>query len=52
MILNDFPWKGTEIILSILRLNPSTAFQTLVDYDGYCTFSKGFLAIVVDIIVI
>jgi len=25
-----FPWKQTEIILSFLRLHPSTAFQTLL----------------------
>ena len=30
MILNDLPWKQTEIILSFLRLHPSTAFQTLL----------------------
>ena len=42
----------TEIILSFLRLHPSTAFCTLVDYDGYSTFSKGFLSTVVDITVI
>ena len=29
MIFNDLPWKWTEIILSFLRLHPSTAFQTL-----------------------
>ena len=29
MILNGLLWKRTEIILSFLRLNPSTAFQTL-----------------------
>ena len=34
VILNGLPWKRTEIILSFLRLHPSTAFQTLVDYDG------------------
>ena len=27
MILNGLPWKRTEIILSFLRLHPSTAFQ-------------------------
>ena len=27
MILNGLPWKWTEIILSFLRLHPSTAFQ-------------------------
>ena len=32
MILNGLPWKQTEIIMSFLRLHPSTAFQTLIDY--------------------
>ena len=49
VILNELPWKPTEIILSFLRLHPSTAFQTLVDYDGYSISSKGFLPTVVDI---
>ena len=31
---------------------PSTAFQTLVDYDGYSISSKGFLPTVVDLMVI
>ena len=53
VILNGLPWKRTEIILSFLRLYPSTAFQTLfVDYDGYSISSKGFLPTVVDIMVI
>ena len=30
MILNGLPWKLTEIILSFLRLHPSTAFLTLL----------------------
>ena len=30
MILNGLPWKQTEIILSFLRLHPSTAFLTLL----------------------
>ena len=42
---------GNEIILSFLRLHPSTAFQTLVDHDGYSIFSEGFLPTVVDIMV-
>ena len=42
----------TEIILSFLRLHPSTAFQILVDYDGYSISSKGSLPIVIDIMVI
>ena len=50
MILNGLPWKRTEITLSLLRLHPSTAFQTLLDYDGYSISSKGFLPTVVDII--
>ena len=41
-----------EIILSFLRLYPSTAFWTLVDHDGYSISSEGFLPIVVDIMVI
>ena len=32
----------------ILRLHLSTAFQTLVDYDGYSISSKGFLPSLVD----
>ena len=30
VILNDLPWKRTEIILSFLRLHPITAFWTLL----------------------
>ena len=41
--------KQTEIILSLLRLYPSTAFQTPVHYEGYSISSKGFLPTVVDI---
>ena len=52
MILNGLPWKRTEIILLFLRFHPSSAFQTLVDYDCYSISSKGFLPTVVDIIVI
>ena len=52
MILNSLPWKRTKIIPSFLRLHPSTAFWTLVDYDGYSISSKGFLPTVVDIMVI
>ena len=53
MILNDLPWKLKEIILSFLRLHPSTAFQTLfVDHDGFSISSKGFLPTVVDVMVI
>ena len=44
--------KMLEKILSFLRLHPSTAFQTLVDHDGYSISSKGFLSTVVDIMVL
>ena len=30
VILNSLPWKQTGIILSFLRLNPSTEFSTLL----------------------
>ena len=41
-----------QVILSFLRLHPSTAFRTLVDYEGYSISSKGLLPTVVDIMVI
>ena len=49
----DIEWFAleTEIILSFLRLHPSTAFQTFVDHDGYSISSKGFLPTVVDTMV-
>ena len=52
VILHGLLWKRTEIILSFFRLHPSTTFQTLVDYDGYSIFSKGFLPTVIDITII
>ena len=45
-------WCWTEITLSFLRLHLSTAFRTLVDYEGYSISSKGFLPTVVDTVVI
>ena len=48
MILNGLPWKRTEIILSFLRLHPSTAFQTLLLTMMATPFLKGFLSPVVD----
>ena len=41
VILNGLHWKQTEINISLLRLHPSTAFQTLVDHDGYSIPSRG-----------
>ena len=53
MILNALPWKRTEIILSFLRLHPSTAFQTLLLTMKAALFLlKAFLPTVVDIMVI
>ena len=28
-------WKGIEIVLSFLRLHPSSVFNTLVDFGSY-----------------
>ena len=51
-MFNGLPWKQTEIILSFLRLHPSTIFGALVDYEGYSISSKEFLPAVVDIMFI
>ena len=51
----DIEWLALEmkeIILSFFRLHPTTAFWTLVDYEGYSISSKAFLPTVVDILVI
>ena len=47
VILNGLPRKWTEIMVSFLRLHPSTAFCTLIDFEGYSISSKGFLPTVV-----
>ena len=52
VILNGLPWKRTEIILSFLRLQPSTALDSFVDYEGYSISSKGISPTVVDVMVI
>ena len=46
----DIEWFAleAEIIVSFLRLHPSTAFRTLVDYKGYSIYSTEFLPTVVD----
>ena len=50
----DIEWFALETNrdLSFLRVHPSTAFQTLVDSEGYSISSKGFLPTVLDIMVI
>ena len=53
MILNGLPRKQREIILSFLRLHPSTAFQTLLlTLMATPISSKVFLPAIVDIMVI
>ena len=55
---SDIEWfpsetnRETEIILSFLSLHPSTAFQTLVDYEGYSISSNRFLPTLVEIMFI
>ena len=51
----DVEWFALEMnwdILLILRLHPRTAFQALVDYDGYSIAFNRFLPTVVDTVVI
>ena len=50
-MLNGLPSKQTEIILSFLTLNPRTAFQTLVNYEGYSISFEVFLPTVGDVMV-
>ena len=50
----DIEWFALETNRArsvVLRLHPSTAFWTLVDYEGYSISSKGFLPTAVDIMV-
>ena len=44
-----FAFVTTRIILLFLRLHPSTAFWTLIDYGDYSISSKGFFPTVVGI---
>ena len=51
----DIEWFALEMNRDhsvVLRLHSSTAFQTLVDYDGYSISSNWFLPIVVDTVAI
>ena len=43
-MFSGLPWKQSKIVLSVLRLHPSTTFQTLDDCEDYSIPSKGFLA--------
>ena len=51
----DIEWFALEMNRDhfvISEIAPNTAFQTLVDYEGYSISSKEFLPTVVDIAVI
>ena len=51
----DTEWFALEMNRDhflILRVHPSTALRTFVDYDGYSISSKGFLPTIVYIMVI
>ena len=51
----DTEWFALEMNREhsvIFEIVPSTAFPTLVDYEGYSISSKGFLHTVVDTMVI
>ena len=48
-MFSGLPWKQSKIVLSVLRLHPSTTFQTLDDCEDYSIPSKGFLPTVVNI---
>ena len=51
----DIEWFALETSRDhsvILRLHPSTVFQTLVDYEGYSISSNRFLPMTVDIMLI
>ena len=52
MIFNDLPWKRTEISCCFEIAPKYCISDSFVDHDGYSISSKGFLPIVVDIMVI
>ena len=57
MILNDLPWKQTEIFLFfsfvVFKLAPDYCIlESFLDYEGYSTSSMIVLASIVDIMVI
>ena len=48
----QFALERNRVNSVILRLHPSTLFQTLIYYEGCSISSKGFLPTVVDIMII
>ena len=50
---SGLPWKETKIILLFSKPEPKYCISdSFVDYEGYSISSKGFIATVVDIMVI
>ena len=52
MILNDLPWKRTEIIVIFEIACKYCILDSFVDHDGYSISSEGLLHAVEDIVVI
>ena len=52
MILNGLPWKETDDSVIFETAPKYCISDSFVDYEGYTTSSKGFLLLVVDIMVI
>ena len=52
MILNGLPWKQTDHSVIFEISSKYCILDSFVDYDGHSISSKGFLPIVVDIMVI
>ena len=52
MILNDVPWELNRDHSVIFEIAPKYCILDSFDYEGYSISSKGFLLIVVDIMVI
>ena len=52
MILNDLPWRRTEIIPVVFEIASKYCISdSFVDHDGYSISSEGFLPTVVDVMV-
>ena len=51
-MLNGFPWKQTEIILSFEVAPMYCISDSFVDYEGHSISSKGFLPTLIDKMVI
>ena len=52
MILNDLPWKQTDSSVLFETAPEYCILDSFVDYDDYSISSKGFLPIIIDVMVI